>query len=861
MAKLAYVYIFDVPYHADRQYTYYVPGDMENKIQRGDLVEVPFGKGNRRMTAVVFQLDEGEITESMKPVSAVTAEDVLSAEMLGLCLFVKEYTLCTYGDAVRAAVPSAALSAVVQYYKVKPEADMHTLPDSLSLRAREIFLFMRDKKKVSRQQLTAEFSFDFTAALQQLIKLELIEKCTESKTPSVGKTRTLVSLHPRIAERAGDDSGILALSHSLRSDNQRHMLQRLTESSWIEEKELYTLCGVSHQTGKSCLKVLLEREYAMTASEEVYRNPFAEEGEVSRPAAPSPLSDEQKQALETITDLYETGEPKAVLLHGVTGSGKTNVMLAAIDRVLADGRGVILLVPEIALTPQTVRIFSARFGDRIAVIHSSLSAGERFDAWRRIRDGLADVVIGTRSAVFAPLPNIGMILIDEEHEYTYKSETDPKYHAHDIARYRCRDHKAVMLLASATPSVASYYKAKKGQYTLVELKNRYGNARLPEVEICDMRGESSATPIGEVLAERLREDKKSGNQSVLFLNRRGYNKFVSCRSCGKSIQCPHCSVSLTYHTVRRGSLNSASEEDGYLHTRQQNGVLVCHMCGYRTAVPDTCPICGKPHFLFMGCGTQKAEDDIEAMFPELRVLRMDFDTTQAKFSHEALLKQFREGEADVLLGTQMVTKGHDFPKVATVGVLNADGSLYVDDYRANERTFAMLTQVIGRAGRGEIPGKAIIQTWNPDNEVLRQAAKQDYQTFYEGEIRLREALCYPPFCDMAVITLSAYDEGYLGQAVVRMQSQIRDYINVEFRDVQMVLYGPFEAPVYRVQNLCRMRFVMKCRLNKRTRSFIDQLMCVFGKGITHAPGTKMPVDGNPSDRRLYVTVDLNPSTI
>jgi len=861
MPQLAGVYIFDVPYHADRVYTYYVPGEMEFTVQKGDLVEVPFGKGNRRMTAVVFQVEEGEITESMKPVSSVTAEDVLSEEMLGLCLFVKEYTLCTYGDAVRAAVPSAALAKVVQYYKVKQDVQMDTLPDSVSLRAREMLFFMQDKKKVFRQQLTAEFSFDCTTALQQLTKLGLIEKFTESRTPAAGLVRTMVSLHPRIAARVGDEDGVFALAQTLRSENQRNMLQRLSQGGWIEEKELYTLCGVSPQTGKSCMKVLLEREYVLTAKEDVYRNPFSEQTDNSIPVPPAVLSAEQKKALAEISALYETGEPKAVLLHGVTGSGKTNVMLAAIDRVLRDGRGVILLVPEIALTPQTVRIFSARFGNRIAVIHSSLSAGERFDAWRRIRDGLADVVIGTRSAVFAPVPNLGMILIDEEHEYTYKSETNPKYHAHDIARYRCRDHNAVMLLASATPSVTSYYKAKKGQYTLVELNARFGNAQLPSVEICDMRGESSATPIGEVLAARLREDKASGHQSVLFLNRRGYNKFVSCRSCGKSIQCPHCSVSLTYHTLRRGSLNNAGDEDGYLHIRQQNGMLVCHMCGYRSAVPDNCPACGKPHFLFMGCGTQKAEDDVTALFPELRILRMDLDTTQVKFSHEALLKQFREGEADVLLGTQMVTKGHDFPKVATVGVLNADGSLFVDDYRANERTFAMLTQVIGRAGRGDTPGKAIIQTWNPDNEVLHLAASQDYKRFYEGEIRMREALCYPPFCDMVVITLSAYDEGYLGQAVIRMQHQIRDYINVEFRDVRMVLFGPFEAPVYRVQNLCRMRFVMKCRLNKRTRAFIDQLMCVFGKGIVHVPGTKLPVDGNPSDRRLYVTVDLNPSTI
>lgn len=620
------------------------------------------------------------------------------------------------------------------------------------------------------------------------------------------------------------------------------------------------------------MRRLAEAKLVTAIEETDYRDPFRLSDADLSPLPPPPLTPEQQTALDTILAQYAAPEPRAVLLHGVTGSGKTNVMMAAIERVLSDGRGVILLIPEIALTPQTVQLYRRRFGERIAVIHSSLSAGEKLDAWKRIKGGLADVVIGTRSAIFAPVANLGMILIDEEHEYTYKSDTNPKYHATDIARFRCKEHSATMVLASATPSVTSYYKAMSGAYTLVELHNRYNHAPLPSVEICDMRGSSPTNAIGPVLAAQLYADKAAGNQSILFLNRRGYNHFVSCRSCGKSIQCPHCSVSLTYHTVRSGRLVDEGEE--YQTSRRENGVLTCHLCGYRCPVPTVCPTCGQSHFLFQGCGTQKAEDDIESFLPTLRVIRMDTDTTKGKFSHETYLNRFRAGEADVLLGTQMVTKGHDFPKVATVGVLNADSSLFVDDYRANERTFSMLAQVIGRAGRGNIPGKAIIQTWNPDNEVLHLAATQDYQRFYAGEIRLRRALCFPPFCDIAVITVSSTDEGGLSAVVTSLHERIQEYQAGEFSDVPLMLFGPFEAPVYRMQNIYRMRFVWKCKLNKRSRAFLDRLLCEYGGGMmirpdaTKAKGKGKNAEGpteirlhNRGDRRITVTVDLNPSTI
>jgi len=876
MGELASVYILDVPYHADKLYTYYLPPDMADHCRPGCLVEVPFGKGNRRMMAVVADLPEGKPKPTFKPISAAGMEPLLSPEMLSLCHFMKEYTLCTFGEAVHAVVPGAALTKITEYYCALTSDD--PTPDNLPERAALILTYLSGKKRVTRQQLQNEFPFDCTSHLVALRRLGLIEKISVTQNPDNGRVRLLYALteNTRIRLERGELDAIVS---AFRSENQKTLFHALADpflqsghADPEEEKALYKTCGVSAATGKSCMKRLADLELVYAMEETDFRDPFRlPAGEQSAPTPPPVLTDEQQSALDTIVSLYESGEPKAVLLHGVTGSGKTSVMLSAIERVLSDGRGVILLVPEIALTPQTVDIYRRRFGERIAVIHSSLSAGEKLDAWRRIREGLADVVIGTRSAIFAPLPQLGMILIDEEHEYTYKSDTNPKYHAQDIARWRCGEHKAVMLLSSATPSVTSYHKAKTGAYTLVELKNRYNKGPLPQVEICDMRGTSPTSPVGDVLADRLRADKSAGNQSILFLNRRGYNHFVSCRSCGKSIQCPHCSVSMTYHTVRRGKLQDVEDSpEEYQKVRRDNGILACHLCGYRCQLPEVCPVCGKPHFLFMGCGTQKAEDDIEKQFPDLRLIRMDTDTTHGKFSHETYLSRFRAGEADVLLGTQMVTKGHDFPKVATVGVLNADSSLFLDDYRASERTFSMLTQVIGRAGRGDVPGKAIIQTWNPDNEVLHLAAAQDYIRFYEGEIRLRKALCFPPFCDIAVITVSGSDEGVLSSIVTSLHQRIRKGAAEEFSDVPLVLFGPFEAPVYRIQNVFRMRFVLKCKLNKRTRAFIHQLLCEYSGG--NVPGAEEKKSGKPAgatevrlhnrgDRRISVTVDLNPSTI
>lgn len=865
MTGEALVYVLDIPYHADKAYSYFIPELIKDEAAVGYAVEIPFGRGNRRMTGIIVEIREKEPPKGTKPITALVSDSpVLDEEQLGLCRFVKEYTLCTFSEALRAIIPSAAISRIITYYRLtdKPR------PSSLDERSKQILRVAEGKKRFSRQTLQAELGINVVNTLATLEKNGYVEKVTELReSGNIRLTHYAELTDALMREMKYDGDALARETAALRGVNQKKLLEAIAAGGKLSYEEMSSGCGISRAAVKAALSVLASRSLVRLSEEEEYRNSYSFDEVIKRrgenicrmkPA----LTEEQRAAAGTVSAMLAAGKPAAALLHGVTGSGKTNVIMEAIDACLDGGRGAIMLIPEIALTPQTVGLFAARYGDKIAVIHSSLSAGERYDAWRRIKTGEAPVVIGTRSAVFAPLPKIGLIVIDEEQEYTYKSDTNPKYKAHDIARKRCADHNAVMLLASATPSVTSYYKAVTGAYTLIELKNRYGGRPLPNVDIVDMRGETSSgniTPVSERLRARLYEDKEEGNQSILFLNRRGYSNYVSCRSCGKSLKCPNCSVTLTYHATKKHFAPKTDNPEEYERERRENGYLACHMCGYRAKVPDKCPECGKDHFLFMGAGTQKAEDDITSMFPGLRLLRMDYDTTQGKFSHEEILEKFRAGEADVLLGTQMVTKGHDFPRVATVGVLNADSSLMLDDFRAGERTFSMLTQVIGRAGRGDVPGVAVIQTYTPDNEVIRLAAAQDYVSFYNGEIRLRKSLCFPPFCDIAVITLSSADEGYLGHMTTRMSEKIREHIRTDYSDVPMMLYGPFEAPVYRVQNTCRMRFVMKCRLNRRTREFIAELVGEFSRSTPKEFAKSMP--SVKSNARITVSADLNPSTV
>lgn len=726
------VYLFDAPYHIDRPFDY----SCDDTVAVGSIVRVPFGRADKLRLAVVVRIKETAEGSNIKPVHAVhDCRYSFSEEMLGLCLFLKTHTLCTFGEAAKCLIPQGALSEAPNV-KIKKTCVL---------------------------------------ALSAAEALELLS----------------------LSGRAG-----------IRSEGQRSIIKYLLEIGSADAELIRDIPGVS----SAHISALRDKGIIKIIESEAIRNPYADYARV-RDNSPIVLSEAQSAAYSTIESELKRDEARAALLFGVTGSGKTKVIMRAIDEVIADGKNVIMLVPEIALTPQTVNIFCRRYGERVAVVHSSLSQGERLDAWRRIKRGEVDLVIGTRSAVFAPLDDIGMIVIDEEHEHTYKSESDPKYHARDIAAYRCGKANALMLLASATPSLESFYKAKQGVYTLVPLRERYGGVRMPDAVIVDMREElrlGNTSPISDRLLKSLGEVYENDKQAILFLNRRGYSSQISCKECGDVLSCPRCSVSLTYHTSADG------------------GRLLCHMCGYSERVPKRCPSCNGDRLSFLGYGTQKLESELNKYVPDMTVMRMDADTTSGKMSYDRMLEDFREGRADILLGTQMVAKGHDFPRVTLVGVALADTSLYVSDFRAAERTFSLLTQVIGRAGRAGDEGIAVIQTYAPKNEVIRLACLQDFEKFYEGEIALRRELSYPPFCDIVELTLTSSDEAELAREAARLSERLIEKLRgEEYSKQPFIVFGPFEAQVYKINEKYRMRMVVKCRLNKLSRALFHELLCEF----------------------------------
>ncbi|MBE6555639.1 MAG: primosomal protein N' [Ruminococcaceae bacterium] len=814
--RYARVRLLDAPRFLDAEYDYLIKEADEAAVLPGAFVTVPFGGGNRHRTGLVVALSPTTVFEAVKPIASVAAPRVsLSEEMLGLVSFLRTTTLCTTGDAVHAMIPAGALSTPIDRYRLTGAPI--TGAERLSTVQSFLVAHLQRVGAATAKALKVRFGAEVEHELSLLVRRGVVARESVQTEAMAQKEKHFYTLASKESAAKGKPPRL--------GEKQRALLGLLEGGEQTGEE--LRAAGFS----KAQIDALLQKGLIECRTERVWRTPL---GDLSRvDSAPElVLNEEQAAAFDAIDRMGRDGEAHAVLLHGVTGSGKTAVMLKTIDGVLARGKGVIVLLPEIALTPQSLAIFCSRYGGRVAVMHSALSAGERLDAYHRISSGEADVVVGTRSAVFAPVKELGLIVMDEEHEHTYKSDMNPKYHARDVARYRCARHGAVLLLCSATPSLESYKRAREGRYTLLKLVHRHGGASLPPVTVADMRGEAGAgnlTPIGETLREALTRNLAAGEQSILFLNRRGYHHVVTCASCGEAVTCPSCSVTLTYHKKPR-------TDEGY---------LVCHFCGRRQKMPEVCPSCGSVHLTRLGYGTQRVEEDLSRLFPDKRILRMDTDTTGTRDSYEEMLGAFRRHEADVLLGTQMVTKGHDFPDVTLVGVLMADSSLYLDDYRANERTFSLLTQVVGRAGRAAKGGYAVIQTNNPDHEVIKLACRQDYEAFYEREIRLRRLLVFPPFCDIALLTLSHADEKKLLPAANELATRIKDMIGGEYSDVKLIAFGPFEAPVYRAEGKYRMRMVLKCALNRRSRELLGKLLDHYARlGAEHP---LLSVDLNPSN--------------
>ena len=810
--EYAAVYLLDNPYCIDNEYDYFIPSDMRSDVCVGSFVTVPFGRGNRKQIAIVTRLHHCPSFADTKPIFSVMSDRApLDGEMLELCLYMKEQYLCTVGEAVRCAVPAAVLGKLSEYYTVIGGIE---LPSATNIRQADLFVydFILGADKRTSGAIKAQFGQGAEESLKRLTDKGYIKKHLVVGGTVGAAYRKYYSLAIGAQEcREALNSGEL----KLRSDKHRAVLEYLClADEAVFSDELCRECACT----SAQIKALCQKGLVLEEQRRVWREDHVDAVTDNTTYKRYTLNQEQSAAAKALGELIRNDKPAAALLFGVTGSGKTGVIISAIDDALAQDKGVIMLLPEIALTPRTIQMFKSLYGEVVAVVHSGLSAGERADSYAKIRSGEARVVIGTRSAIFSPVQKLGLIVIDEEHETTYKSDTSPKYHARDIARFRCAKNGAVMLLSSATPALESYTKALEGKYKLLKLTERPGDARLPEVKIYDMRREAASfgnlSPLGTMLKSELAEVTDRGEQAVLFLNRRGYNTSVSCKSCGDVVTCPNCSISLNYHT-RRGSY--------------AEGFLFCHWCGYKTAVPRVCTSCGSEHLVKTGFGTQRIEEELGELLTGKRILRMDADSTAEKNSTEEILASFRAHEGDVLLGTQMVTKGHDFPDVTLVGVLLADMSIYMDDYHANERTFSMLTQVIGRAGRSDKKGTAIIQTSNPDNDTIKLACRQDYESFYQSEIRLRKLLVFPPYCDIALINVTSADENLALMSATAVREQMNKLLATEFTDTPMVVFGPFEAPVYKVEGKYRMRIVVKCKLNRRSREMFSRLLVDFGR--------------------------------
>ncbi len=819
MARIAKIAVSASTYAIDRPYDYLIPGPLEGMVRPGMRAAVPFGRGNRVSDGIVLAVGSREDGEKLKSILALLDEEpLLDEDAIRLALWMREQYFCTVYDAVRAMIPAGLWFSLKACWRIAPGIGREAAYDAAGecKRAQKLveLLFANGGWAEEGKIRTAFGVSDPGMAIRMLEKSGVIVREASAARGINDKTEQIAAL-------AMDPSSAMAL---LAPKRRRAPLQyaageAICAVGETSAKELCYFTGASMATLRS-----LEKMGVLTLSRrEVYRRPQLPAYEE---AAPVELSREQAEAYEGLLALTEGGSA-AALLYGVTGSGKTQVYLKLIHTLLERGKTALVMVPEIALTPQLMRIFASHFGHRVAILHSSLSAGERCDEWKRARAGEARVVVGTRSAVFAPLPRLGVIILDEEQEPSYKSEQNPRYHAREVARYRCYKAGALLLLGSATPTVESMYRAKQGEYHLFTLCRRYNQQALPEVTVVDMKEElrrGNGGTISAPLAAMLEETIERGEQAILFLNRRGASRMVTCGECGQTPVCPRCSVHLTYHSANRR--------------------LMCHYCGWSQPLPDRCPSCGGL-LNFIGAGTQKVEEELHSLFPGTAVLRMDADTVSAVHSHERILDKFRRERVPILLGTQMVAKGLDFENVTLVGAVSADQLLYTGDIRAPERAFSLLTQVAGRAGRGEKAGRAVVQTFTPDNDVIRFAASQDYDSFYRQEVRLRETRGLPPFCDLFMLSASGLEETAVLQTLVRLREALGNALRqAPYNKIPCRLLGPAPAPVAKLNDRYRFRLVLSAQNTRVVRQLMAHLL--------------RQAQADRKNRGVALSADLNP---
>lgn len=807
--KIAEIIVDNKCKETDRIFSYAIPEDLTVEI--GHRVIVPFGRGNKKIAGYVIGFtDTIEFNkEKLKSIIKLAElEPLISKNMIEMVKWMREKYLCYYIEAIHALLPANVRIKTTYYYETIGNPDEKELLEQGNTELLlDILEFINSNGgKASKEELRDNFNDNFLEnSLRKLIKLKMLKRTQSIKKTENKKYERLLYIN----SHAGDKVKIPA-----NAKKQQMALEIINNSPGISIATIKKEFNIS----TSVINSLLDKDLIIIEEKEVYR--LVQEEIPAEPV--HNLTLEQLKAIDSISDSFS--RDNHVLLHGVTGSGKTEIYLKLIEKELNLGRQGIVLVPEISLTPQMIRRFVGRFGDTVAVIHSGLSDGEKYDEWRRIRQGKAKVAVGARSAIFAPFNNLGIIIIDEEHEHTYKSEIRPKYDAREVAKKRCEIEGCKLLLGSATPTIESYYRAQKGllDYNLVSLQKRVNQKPMPTIEIVDMREElkkGNKSIFSENLKNDILNTINENNQIILFLNRRGYSTFVSCRNCGYVVKCPNCNISLTYHA--------------------KGNYLSCHYCGYSMINPKTCPNCNSNYIRYFGIGTQKVEREFQNNFGILNVLRMDADTTARKNSHKIILDDFRNRKSDVLIGTQMIGKGHDFPDVTLVGIITSDTYLNMPDFRAAEKTFQMITQAAGRAGRGDKTGRVIVQTYSPEHYSLLHAKYHDYVGFYNEEIKLRKEMNYPPFSHIGNIIISGFNE----KTVERVAKDAGKTLLVIVKEIKNVeIWGPASAPLSKIKNKYRWQIVLKTEKE-------NQLIEIM---------TKFNNSKICSNNNISIAIDINP---
>ncbi|WP_271003499.1 primosomal protein N' [Listeria seeligeri] len=772
--------IVDVPaMQVDRPFDYFIPEDLEELIRPGMRVSVPFG--NRKIQGFVTELGETEENPKLKGIDGVMdLAPVLNEELMELGDWLAEDTLSFRVSAYQAMLP-AALRAKYEKYFLRLDEENTELEQLF-----EGYETLDWKVAEARNLLKSLGKWVREGSVEVVYQVK--NKTTNKKIRMINCLKSpheLMELIENMPKNAKAQTRVLAFFQVFEG----------TEISVAELKK-------QAETSEATIKKLAEKGIISIQEKIVSRDPYKHH-HFEKSEALTLLPDQQTACEKII----EAKKQETFLIHGVTGSGKTEIYLQTIEAKLKEGKEAIVLVPEISLTPQMVERFKSRFGSEVAVLHSALSSGEKYDEWRKIERKEARVVVGARSAVFAPFENLGIIIIDEEHEASYKQEDNPRYHARDVAIWRAMKYQCPVVLGSATPSLESFARAKKGVYTLIELPSRVNDRAMPEVNVVDMREElrkENRTEFSTELLEKIKDRIAKKEQTVLMLNRRGYSSFVMCRDCGYVVECPNCDISQTYH--------------------QASNKMKCHYCGHEEAVPKKCPSCEGEHIRYFGTGTQKVEESLTKLIPEARVIRMDVDTTRTKGAHEKLLRSFRNHEADILLGTQMIAKGLDFPDITLVGVLNADTMLHLPDFRASERTFQLLTQVSGRAGRHERTGEVVVQSYNPEHYSIEFAKKHDFIGFYHHEMQLRKMGAYPPFYYLTMINVSDENEMKAIRTIQEMVNFLRGKLGPE-----AVILGPVPSTIARIKNKYRYQCIIKYKIEPNLKQELKTLITHYQK--------------------------------